>query len=299
MIIPLHVLLRLRLPLRSKLGLSLIFLVGLLTITVAIIRCVSLDGSVEHGQVNTTWLILWAAVEGLCAITVGSLPSFAVFIRGKVLKNRSSRGNSSGKGGQQSGGSGHHGRAKGGLGPIGQPVYLDSMGRGRGRHARKADDILLDEIELGTDGERWSGDMEGDRGSERGLVNDAGEVGVGMSFKSTTTVHETTSYGSAASASGGVLDSVRSGMKEHCAITRALSKGRGRGERQGDGHGRNGSDSPGAAKNEKIPSPDNTILVTQKWSTVSRPIGEVEQEEARVRKLGLRGVETAGVGVAR
>jgi hypothetical protein len=88
-------------------------------------------------------------------------------------------------------------------------------------------------------------------------------------------------------------------MKEHCAITRALSKGRGRGERQRDGHGRHGSDSPGAAKNEKTPTPDNTILVTQKWSTVSRPIGEVEQEEARVRKLGLRGVETTGVGVAR
>ena len=80
----------------------------------AIVRVVSLDSSVNGGQVSTTWLIFWGAIEGavgMCfflasirlslrktdpctkspfqtAIIVGCLPSFAVFIRGRVEASR-------------------------------------------------------------------------------------------------------------------------------------------------------------------------------------------------------------------
>jgi len=66
---------------REKIGLAFIFTVGLITMVFAIVRTVSLEGTTSGGQVSTQWLILWGAVEGMVAIIVGCLPSFAILIR--------------------------------------------------------------------------------------------------------------------------------------------------------------------------------------------------------------------------
>jgi hypothetical protein len=59
----------------------------------AIVRSVSLDAHPEQGnstggQVSTQWLIFWGAIEGMVAIIVGCLPSFAISIRRSVGASR-------------------------------------------------------------------------------------------------------------------------------------------------------------------------------------------------------------------
>ncbi|CAM1503358.1 Fc.00g081340.m01.CDS01 [Cosmosporella sp. VM-42] len=88
MITPLRVLWTLKMSLIEKISIAIVFLVGLITMVTAIIRSVSLESSVNSGQVSTTWLMLWAAIEGAVAIVVGCLPSFAIFIRGRVAASR-------------------------------------------------------------------------------------------------------------------------------------------------------------------------------------------------------------------
>jgi hypothetical protein len=70
MAIPIRLLWNLRITATEKAGLCLVFAVGILTMIVAIIRVVSLDSGISDGQVNTSWLILWAAIEG----AVGMFP---------------------------------------------------------------------------------------------------------------------------------------------------------------------------------------------------------------------------------
>lgn len=65
MAIPLRVLSTLRISLAEKFSIALVFTVGIVTMVCAIVRCVSLNSSVKGGQVSTTWLILWAAIEGV------------------------------------------------------------------------------------------------------------------------------------------------------------------------------------------------------------------------------------------
>lgn len=65
MAIPLRVLFTLRISLVEKFSIAVIFMVGVVTMVCAIVRCVSLNSSVKGGQVSTTWLMLWAAIEGL------------------------------------------------------------------------------------------------------------------------------------------------------------------------------------------------------------------------------------------
>lgn len=113
MIIPIRVLVSLRITLVEKLSIGVVFIVGIITMVFAIVRVVSLNSSVNGGQVSTQWLMLWAAIEGvvgmslskntnhlkqqttaltcfvsLAAILVGCLPSFAIFIRGRVEDSR-------------------------------------------------------------------------------------------------------------------------------------------------------------------------------------------------------------------
>ncbi|KHN96332.1 uncharacterized protein MAM_05918 [Metarhizium album ARSEF 1941] len=92
MAVPVRVLWDLKISLVEKLSVGVIFLVGVLTMITAIIRSVSLDSSVYQGQVgvyqgqvSTTWLMLWACIEGVVAIITGCLPSFAVFVRRRVM----------------------------------------------------------------------------------------------------------------------------------------------------------------------------------------------------------------------
>ncbi|KAK2599015.1 hypothetical protein QQS21_005549 [Conoideocrella luteorostrata] len=88
MVVPIRVLWQLRISLVEKISIGLVFTVGLLTMVTAIIRSVSLESSTDGGQVSTTWLMLWAGIEGAVAIIVGCLPSFAVFIRGHVTASK-------------------------------------------------------------------------------------------------------------------------------------------------------------------------------------------------------------------
>ncbi|OBT70263.1 hypothetical protein VE03_00248 [Pseudogymnoascus sp. 23342-1-I1] len=84
MIIPIRVLISLRITLIEKLSIGVVFIVGIITMVFAIVRVISLNSSVNGGQVSTQWLMLWAGIEGAVAIIVGCLPSFAIFIRGRV-----------------------------------------------------------------------------------------------------------------------------------------------------------------------------------------------------------------------
>ncbi|KAJ3485602.1 hypothetical protein NLG97_g6778 [Lecanicillium saksenae] len=88
MAVPLRVLWNLKISRIEKISIGLVFAVGLITMATAIIRSVSLNSSSSTGQVSTTWLMLWAGIEGAVAIIVGCLPSFAIFIRGRVVASK-------------------------------------------------------------------------------------------------------------------------------------------------------------------------------------------------------------------
>ncbi|PMB67176.1 hypothetical protein BM221_006838 [Beauveria bassiana] len=84
MAIPLRVLWSLKMARLEKMSIGLIFVVGLITMATAIIRSVSLYFSSSAGQVSTTWLMLWAGIEGV----VGCLPSFVIFIHGRIAASK-------------------------------------------------------------------------------------------------------------------------------------------------------------------------------------------------------------------
>lgn len=65
MSIPLCLLWNLKISRSEKLSVGIVFVVGILTMIFAIIRTVSLDRSAADGEVSTTWLIFWAAIEGV------------------------------------------------------------------------------------------------------------------------------------------------------------------------------------------------------------------------------------------
>ncbi|KAM3519963.1 hypothetical protein NHJ13051_007151 [Beauveria bassiana] len=88
MAIPLRVLWSLKMARLEKMSIGLIFVVGLITMATAIIRSVSLYFSSSAGQVSTTWLMLWAGIEGVVAMIVGCLPSFVIFIHGRVAASK-------------------------------------------------------------------------------------------------------------------------------------------------------------------------------------------------------------------
>ncbi|KFY18266.1 hypothetical protein V492_00032 [Pseudogymnoascus sp. VKM F-4246] len=88
MVIPIRVLISLRITFVQKFSIGVVFVVGIITMVFAIVRVVSLNDSVNGGQVSTQWLMLWAGIEGAVAIIVGCLPPFAIFLRGRVEDSR-------------------------------------------------------------------------------------------------------------------------------------------------------------------------------------------------------------------
>ncbi|KAK4072935.1 uncharacterized protein Triagg1_5612 [Trichoderma aggressivum f. europaeum] len=97
MAVPMRVLWGLQMSLVEKISVGVVFAVGLITMVTAIIRSVTLESSSTSGQVSTTWLIMWAAIEGAIAMIVGCLPSFAVFIHGRVAASRAQYASGSNK----------------------------------------------------------------------------------------------------------------------------------------------------------------------------------------------------------
>ncbi|KAK0757885.1 hypothetical protein N5P37_009177 [Trichoderma harzianum] len=97
MAVPMRVLWGLQMSLVEKISIGVVFAVGLITMVTAIIRSVTLESSSTSGQVSTTWLIMWAAIEGAIAMIVGCLPSFAVFIHGRVAASRAQYASGSNK----------------------------------------------------------------------------------------------------------------------------------------------------------------------------------------------------------
>jgi hypothetical protein len=79
MTVPIRVLLTLQISRTEKIGLILVFAVGIITMIFAIVRVVSLDRSVNDGQVSTTWLIVWGGIEGM----VGMYTAAAYFPNGR------------------------------------------------------------------------------------------------------------------------------------------------------------------------------------------------------------------------
>ncbi|KAE9363007.1 hypothetical protein N431DRAFT_390519 [Stipitochalara longipes BDJ] len=86
--IPVQILYTLQISKVQKFSVGVVFTVGIITMIVAIIRVISLDSSKKNGDVSPTWLILFAVIEGTVALIVGCLPSFAIFIRGRVEASR-------------------------------------------------------------------------------------------------------------------------------------------------------------------------------------------------------------------
>lgn len=74
MIIPIRVLFNLRISLVEKFSIGVVFVVGIITMIFAVVRVVSLNSSVNGGQVSTTWLMLWAGIEGVVGMSL-SLPT--------------------------------------------------------------------------------------------------------------------------------------------------------------------------------------------------------------------------------
>lgn len=185
MAIPLRVLWNLRISLVEKFSVGIVFVVGIITMVFAIVRVVSLNSSVNGGQVSTTWLILWGGIEGsvgmcntqcwLClresfpgdssitnlitqtALIVGCLPSFAIFIRGRVEASRVQYGtytvNSSAKGSKPA-------------------SHLQSS---RNKSQARTESVMLDEVE--------PVDRTEDTGSQKSLVDGTIVITQGWSQK--------------------------------------------------------------------------------------------------------------------
>ncbi|KAL7952499.1 hypothetical protein V8C34DRAFT_318980 [Trichoderma compactum] len=92
MAVPMRVLWGLQMSLVEKISIGVVFAVGLITMVTAIIRSVTLESSSTSGQVSTTWLIMvrirMLTLNSCKAMIVGCLPSFAVFIHGRVAASR-------------------------------------------------------------------------------------------------------------------------------------------------------------------------------------------------------------------
>lgn len=88
MIIPIRVLVSLRITLLEKLSIGVVFIVGIITMVFAIVRVISLNSSVNGGQVSTQWLMLWAGIEGAIGM---SLPQNTNPLKHKYCERRPHR----------------------------------------------------------------------------------------------------------------------------------------------------------------------------------------------------------------
>jgi len=166
MITPIRVLWNLKLALVEKISVGIIFAVGIFTMITAIIRSVSLDSSASSGQVSTTWLMLWAAIEGAVAIVVGCLPSFAIFIRGRVTASRAARYN---QGSSSNKNSTFNSRAKSSRGPQGSVRLPEEDGPPWRTHDTASDKSLVQPSSGITVTRSWSQNWgnSGRRGSQK------------------------------------------------------------------------------------------------------------------------------------
>lgn len=72
MAIPVRILYTLRISTAQKVSVGFVFMVGIITMILAIVRVVSLDTSTSvdghikatKGHVSPSWLVLWAGIEG-------------------------------------------------------------------------------------------------------------------------------------------------------------------------------------------------------------------------------------------
>lgn len=81
MAIPIKVLMTLQINTKEKLSIMFVFLVGIITMVAAIVRCVSLKGNqAGSGQLSVPWLIFWACVECSVGMYLFSIqqPSFSL-----------------------------------------------------------------------------------------------------------------------------------------------------------------------------------------------------------------------------
>lgn len=91
MALPLPVLYNLRINSQQKMGLVVIFCLGLITIIFAIVRVIETNATKTH--VDPIWLALWSMIECAVAVIVACLPSLKALIRtGGTSKNYNSRG---------------------------------------------------------------------------------------------------------------------------------------------------------------------------------------------------------------
>lgn len=148
MAIPIRVLASLQINTKEKISIAFVFLVGVITMVAAIVRCVSLKGKQSgSGELSVPWLIFWGAIECAVAIIVACLPSFAIFIRTKIKKN------SSGVNGYS------NSRAYGPSSHIAGTAASKMGTRGAKRQS-----VMLDDLSEREDLDRWSStnDLVGD-----------------------------------------------------------------------------------------------------------------------------------------
>lgn len=106
-VLPIPVLLKLNVPLNKKIGLIVIFLLGLFTTLCSILRYLEID-RIQFGDGNSTMLILWGTIEFNVGNMVSSLPFLAPVLMRKAKEYRSKH--SGGYGGSSDGG-GRRGKA--------------------------------------------------------------------------------------------------------------------------------------------------------------------------------------------
>lgn len=138
-VMPIPALLKLSVRRGKKIGLILIFLLGLFTTLCSILRYLQID-RIQHGDGNSTMLVLWGVIEFNVGNMVSSLPFLApVFLR-KAKEYRSKQSSSDNKSGR--------------LGASKERYKLSKLGQGEGVFASAAtgqstseENILKDSLE--------------------------------------------------------------------------------------------------------------------------------------------------------
>ncbi|KAK4650991.1 hypothetical protein QC762_700790 [Podospora pseudocomata] len=129
-IIPIPVLLQLKVSRGKKIGLIVIFLLGLFTTLCSVFRYMQID-NIQNGDGNSTMLIVWGVIEFNVGNMVSSLPFLAPIFLRKAKEYTSKYSGGSGNGYPSAGGS--NGRKLGG-GKSGSDAYkLSNISSGLGR----------------------------------------------------------------------------------------------------------------------------------------------------------------------
>ena len=89
MLLPLHLLPKLHVNKRQKIGLASVFCIAFIIIATAIVRLTQITGKIETDPVG---LPLWDIVESSVSVFVGSLPALKAFLGRAMVKTFRSRG---------------------------------------------------------------------------------------------------------------------------------------------------------------------------------------------------------------